>query len=391
MKNLKNSIPLLLILALVTTAMASLSPVTANPATSISLDPSAVAGIEYTPGTTFDVNVTVTDVTDLFGYEFKLAYDTTLLTATSITPGAFFPTPNTNPNDGNAWLLVDEINDGLGYVWYAVTLDAGTSSGISGDGILLTISFVVDPDALGGTVLDLFDTTLSASSGTDIVHEVYDGAFTNKSYASAAFTASTTTPDRQEVVNFDGSVSVSPYGGSITSYFWDFGDNARPGSNTATIAKPSHWYPRFGTYTVTLTVTDNLGGTDTVTGTINVVEDVIKLTAYEAKSQMDVLRLSWMVEHKLTNTLFAKVHNYDTAPWTVKVVFTIFDQSGKVYRIVSALPDTVNPGHALQLTVDIYPPSVVGTYKITARAFRLDGNVWIPSYKTKTLTVDVVP
>lgn len=390
MKKLKNSLPLLLILALVTTAMASLSPVTASPVTSLGLYPSAFAGIGYIPGTTFVVNVNVTDVNDLFGYEFKLAYDTSLLTATSSTPGAFFPTPNSNPNDGNAWLLKNEINDGLGYVWYAVTLDAGTPSGNSGNGILATISFTVDPNALGGTILDLFDTVLADSSGNAIAHEVYDGAFTNKSFIFAAFAASTTTPDRQEVVYFDASSSISLYGGVITSYFWDFGDNARPESNTATIAKPSHWYPRFGTYTVTLTVTDNLGGTDTVTGTINVVEDLIKLTAYEAKSQMDVMRLSWMVQHKLTNTLFAKVHNYDTAPWTVKVVFTIFDQSGKVYRIVPTLPDTVNPGHALQLTAEIYPPPV-GTWYIKAQAFRLDSAIWIPSYKTKTLTVEVVP
>jgi len=286
-------------------------------------------------------------------------------------------------------LLKNEINDGLGYVWYAVALDVGTPSGNSGNGVLATISFSVDPGALGGTILDLFDTFLSDSSGNIIAHEVYDGAFTNKSFIFGSFTASTTTPDRHEVVYFDASSSMSLYGGVITSYLWDFGDYREAG-NTATIVKPSHWYARFGTYTVTLTVTDNLGGTDTVTATINVVEDVIKLTAYEAKSQMDVMKLSWMVEHKLTNTLFAKVHNYDTKPWTVKAIFTIYDQSGKVYRIVPTLTDTVNPGHALQLTAEIYPPPV-GTWYIRAQAFRLDGTLWIPSYKTKTLSVEVRP
>jgi len=60
-------------------------------------------------------------------------------------------------------------------------------------------------------------------------------------------------------VNFDGSGSSDP-DGTIISYAWDFGDGT-----TGTGVNPAHTYAQDGTYTVTLTVTDNDGLTDTAT------------------------------------------------------------------------------------------------------------------------------
>jgi streptogrisin C len=55
--------------------------------------------------------------------------------------------------------------------------------------------------------------------------------------------------------DFDASGSYDP-DGSIVSYFWDFGDGTT-GSGVTT----SHIYPYEGSFTVTLTVTDNVGKT----------------------------------------------------------------------------------------------------------------------------------
>ncbi|WP_067901913.1 collagenase [Actinomadura chibensis] len=53
--------------------------------------------------------------------------------------------------------------------------------------------------------------------------------------------------------------------GTIASRRWDFGDGT-----TSTSANPSHTYGADGNYTVSLTVTDNAGGTDTVTQQVSV-------------------------------------------------------------------------------------------------------------------------
>mgnify|MGYP000483556759 CR=1 FL=1 len=66
---------------------------------------------------------------------------------------------------------------------------------------------------------------------------------------------------------FDGSAS-SDSDGSIVSYAWDFGDG-----NTATGSVASHNYIQTGSYTVSLTVTDDDGASHTVTSTVNPTEN----------------------------------------------------------------------------------------------------------------------
>jgi len=67
-----------------------------------------------------------------------------------------------------------------------------------------------------------------------------------------------------ETVQFNGSGSCDP-DGEIVSYYWDFGD----GTNATGVA-PTHVYTTNGTYTVTLTVTDNNRATDNDTCNITV-------------------------------------------------------------------------------------------------------------------------
>jgi PKD repeat protein len=77
---------------------------------------------------------------------------------------------------------------------------------------------------------------------------------------TAAFTPTT----NALALAVDASASNDP-DGSVVSYAWDFGDNAKASGKTAT-----HSYAAAGTYTVTLTVTDNQGATGTTTQSVTV-------------------------------------------------------------------------------------------------------------------------
>lgn len=74
-----------------------------------------------------------------------------------------------------------------------------------------------------------------------------------------------------EKISFNTLGSTDP-DGNITSYKWDFGDG-----NIASGMTVSHTYPAKGTYTVTLTVTDNEGLSDTAEVDVTVVLDTIKI------------------------------------------------------------------------------------------------------------------
>ena len=68
-----------------------------------------------------------------------------------------------------------------------------------------------------------------------------------------------------EAITFDASKTNDP-DGEIVSYHWDFGDG-----NTSSNIIESHEYKKPGKYTVTLTITDNLGYNYTKDMTLNIV------------------------------------------------------------------------------------------------------------------------
>jgi PKD repeat protein len=80
----------------------------------------------------------------------------------------------------------------------------------------------------------------------------------------ASFTATPTTGKAPLTVSFDGSASRDP-DGTIASHQWNFGDTV-----TGAGAVVQHIYTAGGTFTATLTVTDNKGATATSTRTITV-------------------------------------------------------------------------------------------------------------------------
>lgn len=79
------------------------------------------------------------------------------------------------------------------------------------------------------------------------------------------------------------AINFSNLSSSATQYVWDFGDG-----NTSTEKEPTNTYADFGTYTVTLTSSDNLGVTSTITDDVLVVagpfQPVVSESGFEDNS-----------------------------------------------------------------------------------------------------------
>jgi hypothetical protein len=118
------------------------------------------------PCTTFTIEVTVSDVVDLWGFEFLITWDPDVLTCIGGFPVVPFIIP---------W--PSEI--GWGYAKIAASLMLGLDYGVAGDYVLAYLNFHVI--ALGSTFLDLEETILTPWYASPVIdHEVQDGYFANK-------------------------------------------------------------------------------------------------------------------------------------------------------------------------------------------------------------------
>ena len=135
----------------------------------ISVAPQAIINEALGPGSSFSVDIVISDVTNLGGYEYTLSYDSSIVHVTNVAIVAEWFGPEVV-----AWK--NTLDDGL--VWLIVTLPTGTSVGVDGGGTVAKIDFAVDD--YGTTVLDLDDTLLGDPFATPIAHQTSDGFFTNK-------------------------------------------------------------------------------------------------------------------------------------------------------------------------------------------------------------------
>ncbi len=115
---------------------------------------------------------------------------------------------------------------------------------------------------------DLGYDVYASSSGTAGTVQVDDVTVTSLVAPNVLPKAAFSVSAADLVVSVDGSGSADP-DGSVAGYVWDFGDGS-----SGTGVKPDHTYAAAGTYSVSLTVTDDRGGKDTVTRSVTVVAPV---------------------------------------------------------------------------------------------------------------------
>jgi len=148
------------------------------------IDPPEIIDPALLPPKTFDVNVTLDDVENLYGYEFNVSFNNAVLTCLYIMVhdvlGETSYTLETQASNakGFAWAKVD---------YYPPAIPITTFTPVA----LATLHFRVK--SAGASPLDLHDTSLTNSTGGSIPHEVSDG-FVMTVIHDVAVTAVTPSP-----------------------------------------------------------------------------------------------------------------------------------------------------------------------------------------------------
>ncbi len=186
-------------------------------------------------------------------------------------------------------------------------------------------------DYLNGSLDEVAVYTRALSAAEVASHFVKGGGAVPNKLPVASFTAGTT----GRTVTVDAAASTDP-DGTVTGYAWDFGDGS-----TGTGVGTSHRYAAPGTYTVTLTVTDDRGGSATTSRTAVVVNaaptaafgsSTQDLTAsFDAAGSADadgtVTSYAWDFGDGTSGTTSSPTHGYLVAG-TYDVTLTVTDNDG---------------------------------------------------------------
>ncbi|NIN35656.1 MAG: PKD domain-containing protein, partial [Gammaproteobacteria bacterium] len=119
------------------------------------------------------------------------------------------------------------------------------------------------------TVTDDDGATSSASSTKTVLNQS----------PAAIFTESIETAYTGQLISFNASDSYD-LDGTIVSYFWDFGDGTNSTGTTA-----EHVYGINGTYTVTLTITDDDGASGSVSSTKTILWNEPPVTVFTESAE----------------------------------------------------------------------------------------------------------
>jgi len=240
--------------------------------TCVYIDPPLVERYTNTTsvGSEFTVTLWAANFTDLYGYEYKIHWNTTVLNVTKIKDYLIY---------SNYFIGKNETDYANGIMWFVITcIPPGTS--FTGTTKLREITFKIissPPPGAGNYLyskIDVYDTVFGDSGANAIEHEVYDGEFYYRRPSLAPpmanFTYSPLLIKVNATVTFNASASYD-VDGTIVSYTWNFGDG-----NVTTVGTPiiTHIYTAEGNYTVSLTVLDNSGLSNSTSQLLEVLPEI---------------------------------------------------------------------------------------------------------------------
>ena len=179
--------------------------------------------------------------------------------------------------------FTDIVPEGNGLRWYVGMYDSA-----SGDPAALYDFTLIDV-ANGDILVQSAAVPQTADGGEQTYAWVDYDFFDGNMPPEAEFSATPTFGDIPLTVYFDASASLDP-DGSIAAYDWDFGDGSTGSGMT-----PDHTYSAAGDFTVSLTVTDDMGKMDTAAASITAtdpsfIESPLNLAASAAGAEVT---LTW--------------------------------------------------------------------------------------------------
>lgn len=134
----------------------------AVPTLSVSAQPAPVVS-----GGKVDLAVNISDITDLYGYQFTLSFDAALLKASGFTEGTFLSGAGATFSDGGT------VDNATGTISYVFNTLIGAGAGASGSGQLGLFSF--DSFGNGNAAVTLSDVLFLDANQNEIA-VVADGA-----------------------------------------------------------------------------------------------------------------------------------------------------------------------------------------------------------------------
>jgi|GEM_PF-656781 len=137
----------------------------------IYIDPEQIIDPTLVPSNSFQVNVSILNADNVYGFIFKLKFDPNTLTVETAVLGTFFP-PSITPQV--------TINNTAGYIQFSAEFSPSEPPK-SGNGILAIITFHVEN--IGITDLELYTTDLWNENGASLPHTTANGFFRNIAFA----------------------------------------------------------------------------------------------------------------------------------------------------------------------------------------------------------------
>ncbi len=259
-----------------------------------------VDGATVNAGESAYINITATDCVDLTNFDIAIIYNPSILSidVENLTVNSAFKktvTPFVFWNESEGWVRVLTFN---------------VNSGVNGDVPLVKLRIV--PKNPGIAMVGVKVNTLLNSSESIINATVTNGSveITNNQKPVAAFSNFPINVFAGQSVTFNASESYDP-DGQIVDYTWDFGDG-----NTANGVVVQHVYAIPGKYTVTLTVTDNSGLSNSTSKEITVSQQPERYVSINTPAKVsvnDVFTVVVRVDSITEMVGYDLIINYDTS------------------------------------------------------------------------------